>query len=183
MEEKICNNCGISNDKIAKYCSGCGFELPKTEPKILDNIESQRKTESKKNIYPKLVGIIAFVLSFLAVQYFFFKKPSLDKVMVETASEINKSCPVMVDQNTRLDNTMAMPNNVFVYNYTLINLEKQDIDIDEMKNFIEPNVVNNMKTNPDMTLYRENRITMIYNYKDKNGEFVLKINVSPEKYE
>lgn len=183
MEKKKCTNCGTSNDKTAKYCSGCGFELPKTESKIMDNIGSQKKSESKKKIIPTLVGIIAFGLSFFAVQHFFFNKPSFDKVMVEVASEINKTCPLMVDQNTRLDNTVAMPNNVFAYNYTLVNLEKQDIDIDEMKNFIEPNVVNNMKTNPDMKIYRKNRTTMTYNYKDKNGEFILKINVSPDMYE
>ena len=149
----------------------------------MDNIESQKESESKKKIIPTLVGIIAFGLTFFAVQHFFFKKPSFYKVMVEASSEINKTCPLMVDQNTRLDNTMATPDNVLIYNYTLVNVEKQDIDIDEMKNFIEPNVINNMKTHPDMELYRDNRTTMTYNYKDKNGVFILKINVSPEKYE
>ena len=183
MEKKDCTNCGISNDKTAKYCSGCGFGLPKIESNIIENMESKKTSENKKRILPTIVGIIAFGLSYFAVQHFLFKKPSFDKVMVEVASELNKTCPLMVDQNTRLDNTMAMPNNIFVYNYTLVNLEKEKIDINEMKDFIEPNVINNMKTNPDMKLYRENRTTMTYNYKDKNGEFLLKIEVTPEKYE
>ncbi len=183
MEKKNCTNCGMSNDETAKYCSGCGFELPKTESKITENMDSKKTSENKKKILPTIVGIIAFGLSYFAVQHFFFKKPSFDKVMVEVASEINKTCPLMIDQNTRLDNTIAMPDNVFVYNYTLVNLEKKDIDINEMKDFIEPNVINNMKTNPDMKLYRENKTTMTYNYKDKKGEFILKINVTPEQYE
>src|SRR5690606_22792593 len=156
---------------------------PKTESKIMGNIESQKESENKKKIIPTLVGIIAFGLSFFAVQHFFFKKPSFDRVVIEASNEINKTCPLMVDRDTRLDNTIAMPNNELVYNYTLVNIEKQDLDIEEFKNFIEPNVVNNMKTHPDMKLYRENRITMTYNYKDKNVVFILKINVSPEKYE
>jgi ribosomal protein L37E len=183
MEKKNCPNCGMDNNQIAKYCSSCGFELPKTESKTTMNVEYQKVSENKKNILPKIIGIIAFGVSFFAVQHFFFNKPSFEKAMVEIASELNKSCPIMVDQNTRLDNTMAMPNNVFAYNYTLVNLEKKDIDISKMKDFIEPNVVNNMKTNPDMKIYRENRTTMVYNYKDKNGIFLLRIDVTPEKYE
>jgi hypothetical protein len=31
--------------------------------------------------------------------------------------------------------------------------------------------------------YKENKVTMAYNYRDKNGKFILKINVTPEKYE
>ncbi len=103
--------------------------------------------------------------------------------MMKAASEINESCPIMIDKDTRLDNTIALPDNIFQYNYTLVNLEKQEINVGELKNYIEPNVINNVKTSPDMKDYRENRTTMVYYYKDKNGEFVLKINVSPEKYE
>jgi hypothetical protein len=36
------------------------------------------------------------------------------------ANELNKSCLMMVDQDTRLDNAVALPENVFQYNYTLI---------------------------------------------------------------
>lgn len=146
-------------------------------------MEPEKTPENKKKALSIVVGILAFGLAYFATQYFFSKKPSFNEAMVEVANEINKTCPMMIDQDTQLDNTMALPNNTFVYNYTLVNLEKENIDIEAVKNFIEPKVVNNMKTSPDMKLYRENRTTMTYNYKDKNGIFVLKINVGPEKYE
>ena len=132
---------------------------------------------------PTIVGIIAFGLSFFAVQHFFFGKPSFDKSLAEVSSQINKTCPIMIDEDTQLDNTLALPNKMLAYNYTLVNLEKQNIDIDEFQNFIELNAINNMKTNPEMKLFRENKVTMIYNYNDKNKEFIIKINISPEKYE
>ena len=102
---------------------------------------------------------------------------------MEAASEINENCPIMIDNDTRLDNTVAMPNNIFQYNYTLVNLEKNEINIEELRSFIEPNVVNNVKTNPEMKAYKDNKVTMSYFYKDKKGEYLLEINVTPEQYE
>ena len=42
--------------------------------------------------------------------------------MMAAASEINKTCPIMVDQYTQLDNALALPDNSFQYNYTLIDI-------------------------------------------------------------
>jgi len=88
----------------------------------------------------------------------------------------------MIDQYTRLDNAMALPNNSFQYNYTLINIDKSEVNLDTVKKYIEPNIINNVKTNPDLKIYRENKTTMIYNYRDKNGIFVVRIAVTPEMY-
>ena len=88
----------------------------------------------------------------------------------------------MIDQYTRLDNTVAFPNKSFQYNYTLINMDKSEVNLDTVKKYIEPGIINNVKTNPDLKIYRENNTTMIYNYRDKNGVFVLKIAVTPEMY-
>ena len=88
----------------------------------------------------------------------------------------------MIDQETRLDNVIALPDNVLQYNYTMVNKEKEAIDINGLQKYIEPVVLNNMKTNPDMKAYRENRTTMTYSYKDKNGVFLFKISITPEMY-
>jgi len=61
-------------------------------------------------------------------------------------------------------------------------LEKATIEIDELTNYLEPLIVNNIKSNPDIKVFRDNKATMSYYYKDKNGEFVIKISVTPDKY-
>jgi hypothetical protein len=126
--------------------------------------------------------VIAFFVSYYAVQEIFFKPASFDKVMIEAASEMNKALPMMVDQDTRLDNTAALPGNVFQYNYTLINYDQSEINIDTVRKYAEPGIVNNVKTNPDMKSFRENKVIMDYCYKDRNGVFLLKISVTPEMY-
>jgi hypothetical protein len=138
--------------------------------------------KGKRNkILGTIVGIVVFGLAYVAAQQF-FKSPSFDKALMEAAGELNKSCPFMVDQDTRLDNAMALPRNIFQYNYTLVNLDKSDVNIDTVKKYFEPVLINNVKTNPDLKLYRDNKVTMAYNYKDKNGVFVLKINITPDVY-
>jgi hypothetical protein len=135
----------------------------------------------RKKLIGTIVGIIVFGLSYYGAKQL-FKAPSFDKAMMEAASELNKTCPIMVDQDTRLDNALALPENIFQYNYTLVNLDKSEVNVDTVKKYVEPGLINNVKTNPDLKVYRDNKVTMAYNYRDKNGVFVLKINVTPDLY-
>ncbi|MEQ9375004.1 MAG: hypothetical protein RIG68_07505 [Imperialibacter sp.] len=142
----------------------------------------QEPEKKKKNI-PALIGIVAGGLTMILVQQFFFKAPSYDQQMMSAASEINKSCPMMVDQETRLDNAVALPENVFQYNYTLVNMEKASTDASQLENYLKPILINNVKSNPDMKINRDNKTTMGYYYKDKNGEFLFKVLVTPDLYD
>jgi hypothetical protein len=139
-------------------------------------------TSKAKKTIGAVVGIAAFALSYFAVQQVFFRPASFDKTMMKVASELNKTCPVMIDKETRLDNAVALPDNIFQYNYTLVNFDKSQVNIDTVKKYVEPGLINNIKTNPDLKLYRDNKVTMAYYYRDKNGEFVLKISVTPDMY-
>ena len=124
------------------------------------------------------VGLIVVVL----IQQLFFKTPAFDKMLMKVADELNANCPVMVDSETRLDNAFAMPGNVFQYNYTLVNLVKDSINIQDFEEYMKPRIVSNAKTNPDLQLFRDNKVTMNYYYKDLNGIFVSKISISPDQY-
>ena len=186
MEKVNCKNCGANNPVTSKYCSGCGYELPKTTSEIPDEPPRQQTTENKDKKKQKLgvlIGIIAFILSFYAVQQIFFKGPSYDKVMMKVASELNKSCPIMVDSETRFDNALALPGNIFQYNYTLINIDKANADTASMKNYLEPLITNQVKTNPEMKYQRDHKTIMKYYYKDKNGAYLFIVSVPPDKYQ
>ena len=181
---KKCNECGKENADNLRYCRWCGYELPK--PK-LEEIQKTVQAPIKKTDFKKLTGIIfgvvAFFVTYFLVQQFIFKVPSLDKVMMKIASEINETCPIMIDSETRLDNTIFLPSNVFQYNYTLINMDKETVDIDMLKTYLEPNITNFVRTNPDMKFQRDNKVTINYYYKDKDGNYLFTISVTPEQYE
>ncbi len=101
--------------------------------------------------------------------------------MVEYADELNKTCPFTVDEATQLDNVIVLPDNVFQYNYTLAFM-KDSVNTDELKNYLEPRILNNIKTQPEMKIIRDNQVTLNYNYRDRTGAHLLTISVKPEQY-
>jgi len=186
MDKITCTHCETENPASNRYCSSCGFELPKIAAVIIDSPVQQpekKKTNSEKKALGIIVGVIFFGLIYFAVQQLFFKAPPLDKAMMEVASEINKSCPIMIDAETRLDNAIALPNNVFQYNYTLVSIDKSSTDTLGMRKILEPNIINYVKTNSQMSFQRDHKTTVNYYYKDKTGSFLILISVTPEKYE
>jgi hypothetical protein len=136
----------------------------------------------KKKVIGMIVGAAAFLIAYFVVQQVFFKPPTLDKQMMQIASELNKSCPIMVDAETQLDNAVALPDNTFQYNYTLVSMERASVDISELENYLQPTILNNIKTNPDLKTFRDNDVIMAYNYKGKNGEHLFKLTFKPENY-
>ena len=146
----------------------------------MDN-NSNNKMDKKK-VIGMIVGAAAFLIAYFAVQQVFFKPPTFDKQMMQIASELNKSCPIMVDAETQLDNAVALPDNTFQYNYTLVNMERVTVDISELEHYLQPIILNNIKTNPDLKTFRDNDVIMAYNYKDRNGEYLFKLIFKPENY-
>lgn len=186
MDKKKCTHCDTENPLNFRYCSSCGYELPKINPEDLEkSIPVPVKTKSPvgKRLLAFSIGVVAFVLAYFAVQQVFFQTSMFDKKMMEVAGEINKSCPIMIDAETRLDNAIALPKNVFQYNYTLVNMELAKSDTVQMKKVLEPNITNFVKTNPQMQAQRDLKTTINYYYKDKAGKFMFLISVTPDKYE
>ena len=140
------------------------------------------ETKPRKLPISSILGILAGAIAILIIKLVFFKPASFEDGMMKTANEINKACPIMVDQLTRLDNTVALSGNVFQYNYTLITMNKDSVDINLLQTSLEPLIINNIKTNPDLKIPRDNKTTMVYHYKDRNGIFLFKITVKPEQY-
>ncbi len=181
-----CTNCGTSNLANAKYCSSCGHELPKpVEPMVEAQPDdaAAKKSAKKTQLAGIIAGAIAFAATSFLVQHFLFKAPSFDKQLVAAASEISKTCPIMADQYTRLDNAVALPDNTLQYNYTLVGTSKSEVDLNTVKKYVEPTILNNVRTNPDMKSLREHKVTFVYAYKDKEGVFVYKFSVTPAMYQ
>jgi ribosomal protein L37E len=191
MGNVICTTCGTENPNPNKYCSNCGYELTKIKTEsIISAIQppAKAKTVGKKSkLWKIILGIVVLAvvlgLSYFVIQPLFVKAPLVDRAMMKIAAEINKSCPMMINADTRFDNAEALPGNVFQYNFTLIHLEKATADPEEMRNLFGPSIVNEVKTNPQMKPQRDRKTTVNYCYKDKAGLFFLMIAVTPDQYE
>lgn len=162
-------------------------EEPKSEKAAVleeNTLKEEEKVKSKKR-FKKIAIIVACILAavllFFAVMKIFFSSPA--ETLLETAStNINKMCPVMVDRETRLDNVTIVGDNVMQFNYTLVNLSADQIDVNAAKMEIEPVVLNQVRTNPQMESLRAIKATIKYSYNDKAGKFLFSIKVTPEDY-
>jgi hypothetical protein len=111
------------------------------------------------------------------------RNASFDRQLMEKAIEINKFCPQMIDNGTRFDFVNAIPGNKFQYNYTFINADAGMIDTNKVKDFVKPNILSFVKTNPEMSFVRKNKTTLFYCYKDRSGNFLFMVSLLPEQYD
>ena len=136
-----------------------------------------------KQIIIAIVAILSFAIGKTSMDYLLKgNSNTLSEKYIQAANEVNKNCPMMLDKDTRLDNTIALPNNVFQYNYTLISFRKEEINVDQLKNDLRPSLLNNLKTNEQMNIFRTNKTTVNYYYKDKDGVFLFLIELQYEDY-
>lgn len=148
-----------------------------------NNLTKMNKKEEKSKkgkAIGIIVGMIAFALSYYGVQQLF--KKDLESELKSAALELNKQVPMQVDQFSRLDSASTKGQTNIIYHYTLIDLEKSEVNLDTVNKYIRQNLIENIKSSPELKVYRDNNITMDYKYYDKSGVFVTKISVTPELY-
>ena len=127
-----------------------------------------------------IIGMIVFALTYYGTQQLF--KKDLESELKSVALELNKQTPMKVDQFSRLDSASTIGKTNLIYYYTLTEIEKSEVNLDTVNKYIRPNIIENVKNNPDLKIFRDNNITMDYKYYDKNGEFATEISVTPELY-
>jgi len=98
------------------------------------------------------------------------------------AESINFKCPFLVDEDTRMDSVHILPDSTFQYNYTLINQDKDKLDITGLRNYIGPRLQHDAMNSSTMKLHRDHNLSLVFYYRDRNGEFVLQIVLEPEDY-
>ncbi|MDD4921468.1 MAG: hypothetical protein PHS30_03210 [Bacteroidales bacterium] len=127
-----------------------------------------------------IAALIAGVLVLFLVKHLFINN-SYEKVLLNVALEINNDCPVMIDEDTRLDSAKVQ-HQTLKYYYTMVKVLKDSIDVQSLKENLEPVILQSVKTNPELKLYRDNKVTMIYHYSDKAGAIIMEIEITPYKY-
>ena len=129
-----------------------------------------------------IVTLIVSIPLYLFVKQWKIKQLPFNEFMLETAKNINEDCPKMIDEHTRLDDVLAIPPNELIYNYTLVNIDMDDVNINNVTPSLEAMLLKTVKGNNEFKIFRENRTTITYRYFDKEGLFMVKIDITPEKY-
>ena len=149
------------------------------------------RNHGKKGILGKaLCGIIVPLLfsallipSFMAARSRAIKgkqnQMSVEDRVRDLADRLNKQGKKMVDEATRLEGVEALPNRTLLYKYSLITKTSSEIPSDALDQFVRPKIVSNYNTLPEMKLFRDNGITITYQYRDKAGQLIGDISVGP----
>ena len=137
----------------------------------------------KKNIiYLAIIFLLSISTVYFATRVYFPKVSAIEMKLWLEANEINKTCPSIIDDATRLDNATVFPNNCFQYNYTLFKYLRSEVNPEMAIKSIEPKIIANIKKDPGFKFFKDAQTTMVYNYRDRNGEFTFKITITPDKY-
>lgn len=134
----------------------------------------------KRNIVGVIVGMISFALASYGAKQLF--KKDFESELKQAVIELNNQSPMQIDQFSRLDSASTTGNKNFTYHYTLFDLEKAEVNLDTVNKYIRPTIIENIKTNPELKIFRDNNVTMDYEYYDKHGNFITEISVTPEIY-
>jgi hypothetical protein len=128
----------------------------------------------------KIVGIIFLCVVFIvAIQKIFFRT---DRDVAKFVKGMNKTCPSMIDPETRLDNVVAFEKNNLQFNYTLIYQTRDSLPIPSLKNYMEPLILDKIKNSGTLRKFLDKNLTWIYSYNDKNGDFIFKVTYTPEQF-
>ncbi|MEM8675951.1 MAG: hypothetical protein AAGF83_19075 [Cyanobacteria bacterium P01_G01_bin.67] len=104
---------------------------------------------------------------------------NISKLLVETANMMNKSLPMMVDQDTRWDSSFAGPGKMLSYKYTLINYSASQIDSVQFANNIRTPLTDTICNNPATQIFPENGVLLNFNYYDNARNLIARVNVAP----
>ncbi len=88
------------------------------------------------------------------------------------AKELNKKCPMPTDENTRMDSATVFNEYMITYHYTVHTVSNKDVDVTKFKTTMQTTMNEKYKTDPQLAVYRDNKIAIAYDYKDKDGKFL-----------
>ena len=124
------------------------------------------------------------ILMLITISLCYFSSPafsdSTDKLLLDIASEMNKSLPMRIDEVTTWDSSMCLESqNQYMYFYTILSEDSySDYNSSALKVFYNK-VINKFCTGPDTSYLLEfTDIGMIYY--NINGEFLFKNEFSKE---
>lgn len=87
----------------------------------------------------------------------------------------------MVDHDLRLDKVLAFPDNNLQFNYTLVKMLKDSLSISSLKSYLEPVIIDKIRNSETLKKLIDKKLTWIYSYNDKNGDFIFKITYTPDQ--
>lgn len=141
------------------------------------------KIRKKKILIRKGIKIVFIIVLVVLAQFFFFKNKTIGNEITPLVENYNKACPIMISNDICMESVNSLPDNTVQYDFTLVRVTKEDIDVKALKNSVESEILSSSKTNPSLEAFRNNNSTVVYIYRDKNQKLLFQITLTPEMYQ
>ena len=92
--------------------------------------------------------------------------------LVKASNETNKTLPMMIDKDTRLDSTIAGPGKEWTYMYTLVAPDVKGVTNARLNEVMGDKIRNSICTMKEMELFVKNKVVMKYKYRDNDGNYI-----------
>lgn len=147
---------------------------------------STRRHGGHKILVPGLIGaflslsIPANVMGVAVPTYFAAKSNQIENNLHQAARELSKQAPLMLDEETRLEGVSVGIGEQLDFNYTLVQMSIDEIDVDEFKEMMTPHLHNVYTNDPRLKWFRDHGIIRNHIYKDQNGALIASIPIGGE---
>ena len=141
------------------------------------------KEEKRNRAISVSVGII---VAALVSHQFATNTGYSDKALIAEARQTNEwlkkhPAEAEVKDILRIDSFSVPESKVFVEHITAY-VTKDEANNDTIKKYINPGLLNNIKTNPQLKVARKYGITFVHLFNDINGEVFYTYTVTPDMY-
>jgi hypothetical protein len=148
---------------------------------------SSKRHGSHKILVPGLIGALlslsipGVVVGVAVPTYIAAKSNRIENYLQQSADEWSKEAPLMVDEATRLDCVSVGVGDELDFNYTLVQISIDDIDVDEFTETMTPHLRDVYMNNPQMEWFREHGIIHNHIYRDQDGVLIASISIGGEE--
>ncbi len=105
---------------------------------------------------------------------------TVESLLAEASKSLNAKCPMQIDQDTRLESTVAGPGRRLTYICTAMNVPADLAGwVREKRTWL----INSYKTVPGLSTFRSYGVELCYEYLDSAGKHVARISVSPADFQ
>lgn len=128
--------------------------------------------------------IFGLLISIATITLFTQCGRTVDSELKKTAEFANKQLPRLTDEWTRLDSCVAIPGETYRFYHTLVQLtDSAALDTTSFKKEFTPIIIDKIiKVDPNMKFFRENNVTLQYQYADAGGNYRCRISITPDQY-
>ena len=138
--------------------------------------------EKKKKRNASIGAIIGVCIAMIVSTLFTQNNHLSDKDLLKEVQYGNKLCPIVVDEFIRIDSFSMPKSKTFMQHGTVIGIVKEEANLDTIRKYIEPGLLENTRTNSQLKPARNSKVTFIYSFNDMNGNVFYEYIVTPDMY-